>query len=134
MVKIMILIKVQIGLGTRGLKYKLFGRYSKLLASLMRNGFPRRPSGASLQNLLLFYDVPFGFVTKLPRTSVLIYLRPSKCGCYSTSDESRLYFVDRTHLGMNLFWPPVWIHVCFYLLLCMWGGGGGSRFNINLFK
>ena len=41
----------------------LFGYKSKLLASLVRNNFPKRQSGELLENLLNFYDVPFGFVT-----------------------------------------------------------------------
>ena len=35
---------------------------SKLLASLMRNYFPKRPSGAPLHTLSKLYDVPVGFV------------------------------------------------------------------------
>ena len=34
---------------------------SKLLASLMRNYFPKRPSGAPLHTLSKLYDVPVGF-------------------------------------------------------------------------
>ena len=43
------------------LKYKQFGLLSKLLASLMRNYFPKRPSGAPLHTLSKLYDVPVGF-------------------------------------------------------------------------
>ena len=39
---------------------------SKLLASLMRNYFPKRPSGAPLHTLSKLYDVPVGFVTPPP--------------------------------------------------------------------
>ena len=39
---------------------------SKLLASLMRNYFPKRPSGAPLHTLSKLYDVPVGFVTPSP--------------------------------------------------------------------
>ena len=39
---------------------------SKLLASLMRNHFPKRPSGAPLHTLSKLYDVPVGFVTPPP--------------------------------------------------------------------
>ena len=42
--------------------YKLFGLLSKLLASLMRNYFPKRPSGAPLHILSKLYDVRVGFV------------------------------------------------------------------------
>ena len=34
---------------------------SKLLATLMRNYFPKRPSGAPLHTLSKLYDVPVGF-------------------------------------------------------------------------
>ena len=40
---------------------QLFGLLSKLLASLMRNYFPKRPSGAPLHTLSKLYDVPIGF-------------------------------------------------------------------------
>ena len=46
--------------------YKLFGLLSKLLASLMRNYFPKRPSGAPLHTLSKLYDVPVGFVPPPP--------------------------------------------------------------------
>ena len=36
---------------------------SKLLASLMRNYFPKRPSGAPLLTVSKLYDVPVGFVS-----------------------------------------------------------------------
>ena len=39
---------------------------SKLLASLMRNNFPNRPSGAPLHTLSKFHDVPVGFVAPPP--------------------------------------------------------------------
>ena len=47
-------------------KYKLFGLLSTLLASLMRNYFPKQPSGAPLHTLSKLYDVPVGFVTPPP--------------------------------------------------------------------
>ena len=34
---------------------------SKLLASLMSNYFPKRPSGALLHTLSKLYDIPVGF-------------------------------------------------------------------------
>ena len=40
----------------------LFGLLSKLLASLMRNNFLKRPSDAPLHTLSKLYDVPVGFV------------------------------------------------------------------------
>ena len=39
---------------------------SKLLASLMRNYFQKRPSGAPLHTLSKLYDVPFGLVLLPP--------------------------------------------------------------------
>ena len=42
--------------------------WSKLLASLMRNYFQKRTSGAPLHTLSKLYDVPVGFVF-LPGTS-----------------------------------------------------------------
>ena len=44
----------------------VFCLLSKLLASLMRNYFPKRPSGAPLHTLSKLYDVPVGFVTPPP--------------------------------------------------------------------
>ena len=41
-------------------KYKLFGFLSKLLASMIRNYFPKRPSGAPLHTLSKLYDFPSG--------------------------------------------------------------------------
>ena len=38
----------------------------EILASLMRNYFPKRPSGAPLHTLSKLYDVPVGFVTPPP--------------------------------------------------------------------
>ena len=46
--------------------FQLFGLFSKLLASLMRNYFPKRPSGAPLHTLSKLYDVPIGFVPPPP--------------------------------------------------------------------
>ena len=37
-------------------------RHKKLLASLMRNNFPKRQSGAPLHTWSKAYDVPIGFV------------------------------------------------------------------------
>ena len=39
---------------------------SKLLASLMRNCFPKRTSGAPLHTLSKLYDVPVSFISPLP--------------------------------------------------------------------
>ena len=45
---------------------KLFNLLSKLLAYLMRNYFPKLPSGAPLHTLSKLYDVPVGFVSQPP--------------------------------------------------------------------
>ena len=69
---------------------------SKLLASLMRNYFPKRPSGAPLHTLSKLYDVPVGFVTPpLFWGCVLLYLRSRKGGCCSILDD----------LSCSLIWP-----------------------------
>ena len=50
------------------LKCNYFGTVrflSKLLASLMRNYYPKRKSGAQLHILSKSYDVPVGFVSTL---------------------------------------------------------------------
>ena len=62
---------------------------SKLLASLMRNYFPKRPSGAPLHTLSKLYDVPVGFVTPPPLFWgwILLILRSPKGGCCSISDD-----------------------------------------------
>ena len=43
-------------------KYILFGLLSKVKASLMRNNFSKRPSGAPLHTLSELYDGSAGFV------------------------------------------------------------------------
>ena len=62
---------------------------SKLLASLMRNYFPKRPSGAPLHTLSKLYNVPVGFVTPPPLFWgwILLILRSPKGGCCSISDD-----------------------------------------------
>ena len=62
---------------------------SKLLASLMRNYFPKRPSGAPLHTLSKLYNVPVGFVTPPPyfEAWILLILRSPKGGCCSISDD-----------------------------------------------
>ena len=47
---------------------------STLLASLMRNYFPKRPSGAPIHTLSNLYDVPVGFVTPPPILRLCIAL------------------------------------------------------------
>ena len=66
---------------------KLFGWLSKLFASLVRNYFPKRPSGAPLHTLSKLYDVPVAFATPLFWGCVLLYLRSPKGGCCSISDD-----------------------------------------------
>ena len=67
--------------------YKLLGLLSKLLAPLMGNYFPKRPSVAPLHTLSKLYDVSVGFVTLLFSGCVLLYLRSPKGGCCSISDD-----------------------------------------------
>ena len=47
---------------------------SKLLASLMRNYFPKRTSGAPLHTLSKLYDVPVGFVSPPSFEAVYCYI------------------------------------------------------------
>ena len=61
--------------------------FSKLWASLMRNKFPKLPSGAPLHTLSKLHDVAFGIVSLLFWGSVLLYLRSPKGGCYSISND-----------------------------------------------
>ena len=61
--------------------------WSELLASLMRNYFPKRTSGTSLHTLSKLYDVPVSFVYPLFRGSLLQYLRLPKGGFCSISDD-----------------------------------------------
>ena len=64
------------------------GGLSKLLASLMRNYFPKLPSGAPLHTSSKLYDSPVGFVAPFIWGIVLLYLRLPKGGCCSISDDS----------------------------------------------
>ena len=65
--------------------YKLFGLLS---TSLIRNYFPKLPSGAPLHTLSKLSDILFGFVTPLLFGGcVLLYLRSPKSGCCSISDD-----------------------------------------------
>ena len=55
---------------------------------MMRNYFPKRPSGAPLHTLSKLYDVPIGFVTPPPILRLNItFLRSPKGGCCSISDD-----------------------------------------------
>ena len=61
---------------------------SKVLASLVKNCFMKRPSGAPLHTLSkLYYYVPVGFVTPPPLLwrQCLLYLWSPKSGCCSIS-------------------------------------------------
>ena len=46
---------------------------SKLLASLTRNYFPKRPSGAPLHTLSKYYGIPIGFVTPFLRLCLALF-------------------------------------------------------------
>ena len=66
----------------------LFGLLSNMIASLIRNNFPKRPSDAPLHTFLKAYDVPIGFVTPPPHLSQCIALLVvAECGCCSISDD-----------------------------------------------
>ena len=102
---------------------------SKLLASLMRNYFPKRPSGSPLHTLSKLYDVPVGFEpTPLFWGSILLILRSPKGGCCSISDDlscSLSYFsflLGPIGLVSNLFLPHHvvhWHHVFCTLFSCL---------------
>ena len=64
-------------------------RHRHFVGSLMRNYFPKRPSGAPLHTLSKLYDVPVGFVTPPPPILRLniAFLRSPKGGCCSISDD-----------------------------------------------
>ena len=92
------------------LKYKLFGFLSKLLASLMRNYYQKRTSGAPLYTLSKLYDVPVGFVNPFFRGTVLLYLRSPEVNCCSISDDLSYscllftnYSVFRDSLQISIF-------------------------------
>ena len=58
--------------------------FFKLLASPMRNNFPKQPFSVPLYTLSKLYDVPVGFFFGPPppiRGSILLYLRSPKGGC-----------------------------------------------------
>ena len=52
----------------------------------MRNGFPKRLSGAPLHHFSKLYEVPFRYITSTLLAKVLIHCRLPKVGCYLTSD------------------------------------------------
>ena len=92
--------------------YKLFGLLSKLLASLIRNYFPERPSGAPLHTLSKLYDVPVGFAPPLFWGCIFRYLRSLNGGCCSISDDLScsylsgpvcLLVVERTSLNYKMY-------------------------------
>ena len=69
--------------------YKLFGLLSKWLSSLMRNYFPKRPSGAPLPYFVKIIWCSRWFCNPPPLFwgSVLLYLRSPTDGCCSISDD-----------------------------------------------
>ena len=52
----------------------MFILLSKILVSLMRNYFPKQPSGVWLHTLSKLYDVPVGFVPSFPISKLCIAL------------------------------------------------------------
>ena len=81
-----------------------------IIRSLMRNYFPKRPSGAPLHTLSKLYDVPVGFVIPPPYFSavLLLYLRSPKGGSYSISDDLSCFSIIRSG------------KVCPFLPFCNW--------------
>ena len=68
---------------------------SKLLASLMRNYYPKRSSGEPLHIMSKLYDVPVGLVTPLLIWGcVLLSLRSPKGGCCSISDDLSCVYIN----------------------------------------
>ena len=51
----------------------MFGLLAKLLSSLKRNNFPKRPSGALLHTMSKLYDFLVGFVTPPPPHSRQVF-------------------------------------------------------------
>ena len=104
---------------------------SKLLASLMRNYFPKRPSGEPLHTLSKLYDVPIGFVNTPPLFwgCVLLYLRSPKGGCCSISDDLPCFFLffflfGRKALKLSELYSLLFfiIEFCLFCNSCMWFG------------
>ena len=62
---------------------------------MMRNYFPKRPSGAPLHTFSKLYDVPVGFVNPPFLGCVLLYLRSPKGGCCSISDDLTCSWLQR---------------------------------------
>ena len=56
----------------------MFGLFSEFLASLMRNYYPKRPSGALLHTLSKLYDVPVEFLPPPPYVEAVYCFI---CGC-----------------------------------------------------
>ena len=92
-------------------KYKLFGLLSKLFASLTRNYFPKRPSGAPLHTLSKLYYVPVGFVLPPPPYIEDMYCficgrRRVAVARYRMIYLVLLYFrLDGPQKGRNLIFP-----------------------------
>ena len=82
---------------------------SKLLASLMRNYFPKRPSGAPLHNLSELYDVPVGLVPPPPPILKLCIalFAVAEGGCCLISDDLscsfRILEIDFPHFSLTCF-------------------------------
>ena len=84
----------------------------KLLASLMRNYFPKRTSGALLHTLSKLYDVHVSFVSFLFWGSVMLDLRSPKGGCCSISDELSCSFLYQ--IVYHFKW--IFVFISFWLL------------------
>ena len=94
------------------LLYKLVsGRvFVKILASLMRIYFPKRPSGAPLHTLSKLYDVSVGFVNSPPSSKAVYFfiLRLPKGGCCSISNDLSCSFLQWFVFRSVWYIPPAW--------------------------
>ena len=80
---------------------------SVLPASLMRNNFLKRLLGAPFHTLSKLHYLPVGFVTSLLIWgSVLLYFRPLKGGCHTTSDDLFSFYFDNCYalISSTLNW------------------------------
>ena len=92
---------------------------SNLLASLMRNYFPKRPSGAPLHTLSKLYDVPVSFVTPPPLYwgYILLYLQSPKGGCCSISDDLSCSYT-------KMYWNQGKKLLCLNFVILNWSSAG----------
>ena len=112
------------------------GLLSKLLASLIRNFFPKRPSGAPRHTSSNLYDDPVSFVSpSLFWGCTLLYLWSPKGGCCSISDDlsfswlnyiyiyiwcSRYFCIPPSFETVNCYMCGRWkVTVARYRIICL---------------